>query len=162
MGAVFFLFFPFFAAISILFLITIITYLILKFVLYIFNSFGLLNIARSEKYKFPYIAWIPCIGEYITGKFVLNKILGYVCAGFSLLKLVSMYFMITTDITPVFYICLAIIVAYFIFEMLIMNMFYKKVYKHSQIFTLFTIITFGILKPIFIYTSRFQNKSRHI
>ena len=47
-------------------------------------------------------------------------------------------------------------VIYFIINMLVMNNFYKKVYKKPELFTIFTIITFGLLRSIFIYLSRIK------
>ena len=46
---------------------------IVKFTLYIFQSFGLLNIAKKEGYKYRYISWVPGLSHYILGKFCLKK-----------------------------------------------------------------------------------------
>lgn len=76
MGFSFFL--PFTSGFIIVAIILFIIYLILKFILYIFQSLGLLKIAKKEKYKYPYIVWIPGISHYVLGKYCgLNKIIRY-------------------------------------------------------------------------------------
>ncbi len=37
-----------------------------------------------------------------------------------------------------------------------MNKFYKKVYKTPELFTILSVITFGLLNSIFIYTTRIK------
>lgn len=143
------------------FLAVYIIYLILKFVLYIFQSLGLLRIAKKENYKYPYIVWLPGLSHYVLGNYCLDKkksifysILGLVHFVVPLiLNLRVIYDMVEDIIMPIYII---LVIVYFIVDMLVMNKFYKKVYKKNELFTILTIITFGMLKPIFIYTARIK------
>ncbi len=129
---------------------------ITKFILYIFQSFGLLNLARKEQYQYPYMAWVPGLSHYLIGKFCCNNkkaILYTVC---TIIKLVLTISMVMISNRILFYTWLIFIIIYFVIDMLVMNQFYKRVYKQPQLFTIFTIITFGLLKPIFIYTSKIK------
>lgn len=129
---------------------------ITKFILYIFQSFGLLNLARKEQYQYPYMAWVPGLSHYLIGKFCCNNkkaILYTVC---TIIKLVLTISMVMISNCILFYTWLIFIIIYFVIDMLVMNQFYKRVYKQPQLFTIFTIITFGLLKPIFIYTSKIK------
>ena len=139
----------------------IIIYTIIKFILYIFQSFGVLNIAKKENYKYPYTVWIPFVSEYFLGKFCMDNKKGILYAVLTLIKAILTICIIYIESTSLLYIWLIYIVVYFIIDMLVMNKFYKKVYKNSEIFTVFTIITFGLLKPIFIYTIRIKKISKY-
>lgn len=139
----------------------IITWAITKFILYIFQSFGLLNIARNENYKYPYIVWIPGISHYILGKFTTNNIKGTIYSILTIIKILLFISTIFVENSILFYTFLIYIIIYFIIDMLMMNKFYKKVYKQPQIFTVFTIITLGLLKPIFIYTVKIKKISNY-
>lgn len=134
---------------------------IAKFMLYIFQSFGLLNIAKKEQYKFPYIAWIPGLSHYILGKFCMDNTKGIIYSILTIIKLVLFIIVIFIDNTILFNTFLIYVIIYFIIDMLVMDKFYKKVYNNPQVFTIFTIITFGILKPIFIYTIRIPKISKY-
>ena len=70
-----------------------------------------------------------------------------------ILNLRVIYDMVEDIIMPIYII---LVIVYFIVDMLVMNKFYKKVYKKNELFTILTIITFGMLKPIFIYTARIK------
>ncbi len=129
---------------------------IVKFTLYIFQSFGLLNIAKKEGYKYRYISWIPGLSHYILGKFCLKKNLAIIYTILTVINILLFVLVIFIENSILFYLFLVFTILYFVIDMLVMNKFYKKVYKTPEIFTIFTIITFGFLKPIFIYTSRIK------
>lgn len=150
---------PIFLAIGFFSIIFIVCFAIIKFILYIFQSFGLLNISKHEQYKYPYIAWIPCASHYVLGKFCMGNKEGIIYGLLTLVKLILIISVILVENTILFHIFLVYIIAYFVIDMLIMNKFYEKVYKNPQIFTIFTIITFGLLKPIFIYTVKIKKIS---
>ncbi len=69
----FLIFFPFIGTIMLIWICFLIIYAIIKFTLYIFKSFGLLRIAKTEKYKYLYLVWIPVISDYILGKYCMDK-----------------------------------------------------------------------------------------
>ncbi len=137
----------------------IVVWCITKFVLYIFQSFGLLNIAKNEKYKYPYIVWIPGVSHYILGKFCLSQKKAIIYSILTIIKITLFIGAILINNNILFYTVLIYTICYFIIDMTVMNKFYKKMYKNPEIFTILTIITFGLLKPIFIYTIKIKKIS---
>lgn len=144
--------FPF-LAFSFLFIILAI---LIKIALYIFQSIGLFRIARVSGYKYPFIAWIPCISQYIIGRFAKSNQIGVSYSILALLKyllVIALFFIGNEIIINLFLIYLII---YFVIDMLIINLFYEKVYKNSNVYIILTIVTLGLMKPIFIFMSRIK------
>lgn len=150
------IFFPFVAGFMVIIIIIWIIYLILKFILYIFQSFGLLRIAKKEKYKYPYIVWIPGISHYILGRYCLDKNKSIIYCILTLISIIMLGIFCTTSNDFWFVFSKVYNIIYFIIDMIVMNKFYKKVYKKPELFTVLTIITLGLLKSIFIYTSKIK------
>jgi len=143
----------------------IILWLIFKIISYIFEGIGLTNIAQKENYKYPYIAWIIGISHYILGKYCsdkdekTNRINGIIYSILTTVKIIFVILIWKTKIIENSILMLIIIIyfiIYYIIDMIYMNKFYKKVYKNPKIFTILTVITLGIFKPIFIYTSKIK------
>ncbi len=125
------------------------------FALYIFECFGLLRIAKLENYKFPYMVWIAGLSHYVSCKYCMDNTKSIVYAIMSLFNFINTVCLLTlkVEINGLF---LIYGIIYFIVDMLVMNRFYKEVYKKLEIFTISTIITFDLLKSIFIYISRIR------
>ena len=158
MGAAFALFgLPLIGTVFIFWILFVIIYIIINFVLYVIESFGLLRIAKKEEYKIPYIVWIPGISHYVLGRYCMSKSKSIIYAILSVINVIFIYCLMF-GVFQIEYIefVLIYIVIYFIINMLVMNTFYKKVYKKSELFTIFTVITFGFLKSIFIYLARIR------
>ena len=156
MGAVFTLFMPIILAMTIFFVFCLICYILIRFILYIFKSFGLVQLSKREGYRFRYIAWIPFVSNYVIGRLAFNRKGGIAYFIASLLKTLSVICIFFVNNTIVFYISLVYIIIYFVFDMITINRIYAKRYKASDVFTIFTIITFGVLSSIFIYTTRIK------
>ena len=155
---------PFIFAVYIFMIIFWVIYILIRFISYIFNSFGLLRIAKKEKYKYPYIAWVPVLSEYILAKYCLSKkkaIIYCILNGLNYITVIFLLKSFSFGINEILLKNIVIVLSlymliYFIIEMIVMNKFYKKVFKCSEFFTITTIISFGLLKPIYIYISRFK------
>lgn len=152
----FLIFFPFIGAFMLFWICILISYLVISFILYIFKSFGLLRIAKSENYKYPYIVWIPIVSNYVLGKYCMDKNKSIIYSILTAINLVVSTYLFYLNNEILFYISLIYIVIYFIIDMMVMNKFYKKVYKTPELFTILTVITLGLLKGIFIYTARIK------
>lgn len=156
MGAVFAIFLvPMIGTIFILWFAFIILYAIVRFITYIFESFGLLRIAKKEKYKIPYLVWVPGFSHYVLARYCTDKTKSFIYSILAIINIPVTIFLLIQNIGAEPWLIIYGIV-YFIIDMLVMNTFYKKVYKTPELFTITTIITFGLLKPIFIYTSRIK------
>lgn len=151
--------------IVLIFYIAIIIWFIIKIVSYIFESIGLTNIAKKENYKYPYIAWILGISHYILGKYCsdkdekTDKRHGIIYCILTTVKTIFVILICSTKIIgnpAIMVIVIIYFIIYYIIDMIYMNKFYKKVYKKPEIFTVLTVITLGILKPIFIYTAKIK------
>ena len=153
----FLVFLPFFSAVIVVMILFYICYAILKFILYVFKSFGLLRIAKKENYKYPYVVWIPFVSNYILGKYCMDKKKGIIYLILSIIKFLIMliYFMLS-EVDALYTISLIYSIFYFVIDMIVMNKFYKKVYKTPELFTILSIISFGLLNSIFIYTARIR------
>ena len=146
-----------FSAIAIIIIFLI--YISIKSIFYILQSIGLYNISKINGYKYPFIAWIPCISQYIIGRYNKNSKFGVLYSGLTIMKylLIIALFIINNDI--IFYLFLTYLAIYFIFDMFIMNMFYKTVFKNHIIYTIITVCTLGFAKPIFIFIAKFKIKN---
>lgn len=148
-----------------IFYIAIILWIILKMILYIFESIGLTNIAKKGNYKYPYIAWILGISHYILGKYCsdkdekTDKRHGIIYCILTTIKTIFVILICSTKIienSTMMLILIIYFIIYYIIDMIYMNKFYKKTYKKPEIFTVLTVITLGMLKPIFIYTAKIK------
>ena len=142
--------------------IAIILFFIVKIISYVLESMGLTKLAKKENYKYPYTAWLLGISHYILGKYCsdkderTNKRNGILYCILTTIKIIFIILIFATNTVKNSTLLLVIILyflIYFIIDMIYMNKFYKKTYKNYQIFTFLTVITFGLLKPIFIYIS---------
>lgn len=152
----FLLFFPFIGTIMLVWLCFLIIYAIIKFTLYIFKSFGLLRIAKAEKYKYPYLVWLPIISNYILGKYCMDKKKSIIYCILSVIKILLSLCFLVSESEILYYAFIIYTIFYFIVDMIVMNKFYKKIYKTPELFTILSVITFGLLKSIFIYTARIK------
>ena len=157
----FLVFLPFFSAVIVVMILFYICYAILKFILYVFKSLGLLRIAKKENYKYPYVVWIPFVSNYILGKYCMDKKKGIIYLILSIIKfLIMIIFFMLSEINALYdalyTISLIYSIFYFVIDMIVMNKFYKKVYKTPELFTILSIISFGLLNSIFIYTTRIR------
>lgn len=163
MGATFFfLFIPMVLTSAVLWLVLIGAVLVLlaELGLYLFQSFGLLRIAKKEGFRYPYLVWLPAVSHYYLGKCCMKNLWSLIYALLTaanlLLPLVAGLLSSGTLIS----VSLWYSVAYFIVDMVVMHRFYARVYKVPELYTIFTVLTLGILKPIFIFTSRIPKITR--
>lgn len=152
----FLIFFPFVGTIMLIWICFLVIYAIIKFILYIFKSFGLLRIAKNEGYKYPYLVWIPIISNYILGKYCMDKRKSIMYASLSAIKILFTLCFVIIASDPLYSVFMIYTIFNFIVDMIVMNKFYKKVYKTPELFTILSVITLGLLKSVFIYTARIK------
>ena len=154
MGALIFL--PFAGGLLVFLTVIWFIYLFLRFVLYVVQSFGLLRIAKREQYPHPGIVWIPGAAHYVLGRFCMDKRMSIAYAITSLLSVVVLvtFFSTYNDILAVLEMVFS--VAYFVFDMIVMKKFYRKVYRKPELLSILTICSVGLLKPVFIYLARIR------
>ena len=146
--------------------IIIILYIILfafGFISYVFNSIGLYEIAKREKEKPYFIAWIPCVNKYLLGKIAFKSdthalILTFLSIGTTLFSLfiIFMYgelYAILAIFSISFILSIITAIYYFIARYRI----YSKYSKSTILMTIFDIVSCGILGPIFLFAIRNNN-----
>ena len=137
-------------------------YIPIKITFYILQSIGLYKISKTNSYKYPFIAWIPCISQYIIGRYNKNSKLGILYSVLTIMKYMLIIAIFNFDNSILFYLFLAYLAIYFIFDIFIMNMFYKKVFKNPNIYTIITACTLVFAKPIFIFMAKYKIKNNNM
>lgn len=102
---------------------------------YVFQSIASMCMLKNIGYAYPFTAWIPFYHKYLLGKIANKQILGAISG--VLFSILTISFMTTL-----------------IIETIIAHQIYKTHTKYADIFTIFTILSFGILKPIFLFSIR--------
>ena len=142
----------FYIFIAIFFLIVI--YLVIT---YIFESLALARMCKNSNYKHSFLAWIPFYNKYILGKIVNKKVLGMIVAIANLfIIMIAVYLYITNIFNAILSIALLVLVIVaFVLDIIIShNIFKKSTFKYHDIFTIFSALSLGFLRPIFLFILR--------
>lgn len=140
----------FFIAIFVGFII----YLIIS---YTFESISIMCMEKQLQYKHKFIAWIPFYNKYLLGTIAGNKAIGIISCILSFVSiLLSTCFYIYQKLEIILFIILIIsIIVKFILDTIMSHKIYKeRANKYSDILTIFTILSFGLLRPIFLFIVR--------
>lgn len=81
----------------------IIISLICTIIKYVFDGFGLMEMAKKKNEKYPWVSWVPYAKEYLRGKLAYNTNIGgtvFLCVtiGVSIISFIvgySVYYLIT-------------------------------------------------------------------
>ena len=140
--------------------------------LYILNGFGLMELAKTCSEKYPYLSFVPYASTYLTGKLAFNSKKSAIIYLVSQIALLVIYYIayfglsiaqeifeLDTHTTSI-----AMIVIPFLFSLVLlaitsvaMYKLYKRFSEKYVILTTFTVLTGGMLAPIFIFAIR-KNK----
>ena len=148
--SIFYFMYLFFIAIF----VAIILYLIIS---YTFEGISIMCMGKKLKYKNIFTAWIPFYNKYVLGKISGNKVIGMVSCVLSFISiLLSIRFYIHHELEIVLFIILVIsLIVTFILDTVISHKIYKaRTNKYGDILTIFNILSFGILRPIFLFVLR--------
>ena len=124
---------------------------------YIFESISVMCMSKSLGYKNNITSWIPFYNKYILGKISGNKIMGGISGGLTfILFFLSPYLYIYQEEKVILYIILMIIaINILILDIFIAhNIYIKSNDKYGDIFTIFNILSLGLLRPIFLFVVR--------
>ena len=137
--------------------VAIVLYLIMS---YTFEGISIMCMGKKLKYKNVFIAWIPFYNKYVLGKIAGNKIIGGVSGILSFISTcIGIRFYIHQELEMVLFIILVIsLIVTFILDTIISHKIYKaRTNKYGDILTIFSILSLGLLRPIFLFVLR--NKS---
>jgi hypothetical protein len=135
---------------------------------YIFNGFGLMEMAKAKNEKYPWLSWIPYAKDYLLGKLAYNSNVGgilYLCTTVGVLVICSCISCILGIVGEyneeltfgfiILYIFIIILgIAYSVFYYITMYKLYKQFSKKAVMMLVFTILTSGSLAPVFIFAIR--------
>lgn len=155
--------------ISVLFLMSILSFMFFTFIAiflaiiiyvimtYIFESISIMCISKKLQYKATFTAWIPFYNKYLLSKIAGSKVLGLILALFNIGTVCTglhCYFQAEFNYI-VFIIFLICIFVGFILDIVVSHKIYKNVTpKYGDILTVLSVLTFGILRPIFLFIIR--------
>lgn len=146
MSAIFFLFIAMF--------IIIVIYLL---IVYIFESIFIMKVLKNSRKKTYLLAWIPFYNKYLLGRIANKKVLGVMSAltGLTLTGM-SIYFYINSIFdVKLFGFFLVLVLIDFIINIVISHRIFKKaLVKYGDILTIISVLTLGLLRPIFLFAIR--------
>ena len=138
--------------------LTFLIYFMAGVLSYAFISIGLFEIARKEKIKNGFLAWIPYLNNYVLGRIAFkNKIHSILLTILSVCVFVfsSIMIFIKSDATYTFAIIsfiLSIILS--VYSYFAHYKVFKKYSKSTVLMTVLDVISCGILGPFFIFAIR--------
>lgn len=127
-------------------------FLIIGIIFYVFLAVGLMKMAGREQIENAWLSWIPFAQTYIMGKLVSHKLgenSGWIVLGLTLLSLFS-------SLIPLLGSLIQLGIGIFMF--VVAHWIYEKYSNKAVLMTIFTVITFGALLPIFIFAIRNNDK----
>lgn len=133
-------------------------FLIIGLVLYILGSIGLMKIANKIEGKGGWMAWLPFFSNYLTGKLAFNKLTGWCLVILMFLSsqkssTINGQTITTGSILPTPF-CSIAGLALAILLLVSLYKIYSKVSDKAVIMIIFTVLSFGLLSPIFLFAIR--------
>ena len=131
---------------------------------YIFESVAISRINKNQKCNATFTAWIPFYNKYLLGKIANLKNQGIVLGIINIIIVIMfIYFLLIENFSHwlllVFFI---LIFVNFILNILISHKIFKKaIVKYSDLFTVLSVLSLGLLRPIFLFFIR-NNKNLFI
>lgn len=124
---------------------------------YVFESISIMCMYKNIFDKKAYTAWIPFYNKYLLGRVVGNKAIGIIVAILNIITvLAGLYCYIegTFYIIPFAIFLISSLIA-FILDTIISHKIYKNaIDTYGDLLTIFTVITLGITRPIFLFIVR--------
>lgn len=150
------------AGISILLLTGVVTTIIIvlsviaiyMIVSYVFESIAVMRFRKNLNLKNNAISFIPFYNRYLLGKVTDNKILGAVLALVSILKTITFVLWFFIGKSFAFELFIILLIVGFVLNVIVASNLYKMYSKYNVVFTILTIITLGVLRPVFLFALR--------
>lgn len=145
-----------------IFLAIFLLIVIYQIITYIFESLAIMEMSKSLQYKAVGTAWIPFYNKYLLGKIANHKVLGVILAILNVAIVVTgIGSYIQSDLNAILFgIFLICIVVSFVLDSIIAHKIYvKAIGKYGDILTVFSVLTLGFLRPIFLFVVRNKVKN---
>lgn len=127
---------------------------------YVFESIAVSSMLKNKQASYPYRGWIPFYNKYLLGKegdSDLTNILGTISAIMQCVVIfLGIHIYIDGNMYPfLFFLFIIFSLMGFIFDTIIAHKIYKKKgIRYGDIFTVFSVLSFGFLRPIFLFIIR--------
>lgn len=140
-----------------IFIATFFLLLIYLLITYTFEGFALMKMSQKAGERLPILAWVPGYNKYLLGKLASSKNFGIVLAIVNLFTIgmgIYCYLGKESKIEHFGIFLLSLIIG-FILDTIVSHKLYKKVtQKYADIMTVFSVLSLGILRPIFLFVIR--------
>jgi len=126
------------------------------FIPYILFCVGLMKIAKGVGEK-PYLAWIPIINLYLIGKIGINKNWGLILTSLGFMILITIFLINIfnpVDLTIISQIIGMLLASILLLSYIALHHIYDARSRYSHNMTIFTVLSFGLLTPFFIFAIR--------
>ena len=123
---------------------------------YVLEGFSIACMRKKAGDAHTFPAWIPFYSKYLLGKLADRRAMGAVSALLTLLSVcLCIYFYVCRELnTLLFILLLMALLAVFILDTLIAHRIYKSRSKYGDILTVFTVLSLGLLRPVFLFAVR--------
>ena len=128
--------------------------IIAKFILYVFECFGIMKLNDNMEYSHSWTAWVPVYHKFLLGRVGKEPQIGICLCIFSLIKWILFFAAVFTENNYLWLSWIGIMLVTFILEMITLHKVYKIHTKYNEVFTVLSIISVGILEPIFLFVIR--------
>ena len=152
------------SAIFYFFIAIFLVVLIYLLITYFFESIAITKMCNNLKGKYSFMAWFPFYNKYLIGKIANSKVEGALLGILNFfIVIMFIYFLLIENFSHwlllVFFI---LIFVSFILNILISHKIFKKaIVKYSDLFTVLSVLSLGLLRPIFLFFIR-NNKNLFI
>lgn len=136
----------------------ILVFAAIGFVFYIFLAVGLMGIAKQTGTSGGWMAWLPIFNIYLIGKLGINKVFGWALVVLLFLGgtgnvEVNGETVATGSLLPAPFNTIASLIMG-VLLILSLHKIYKRVSDKAVVMTIFSILSFGLLVPIFLFAIR--------
>ena len=123
---------------------------------YVLEGFSIACMRKKAGDAHTFPAWIPFYSKYLLGKLAGRRVMGAVSALLTLLSFcLCVYFYVCRELNTLWFILLLMaLLAVFILDTLIAHRIYKSRSKYGDILTVFTVLSLGLLRPVFLFAVR--------
>ena len=123
---------------------------------YVLEGFSIACMRKKAGDAHTFPAWIPFYSKYLLGKLADRRVMGAVSALLTLLSVcLCVYFYVCRELNTLWFILLLMALsAVFILDTLIAHRIYKSRSKYGDILTVFTVLSLGLLRPVFLFAVR--------
>lgn len=135
----------------------ILVLLVYQVMVYFFESISIMCMCKNLKYNAPITAWIPFYNKYLLGKISGSKSLGIILASLNFLMVGSLILSYSKNLNSGVFSIIFLICALvgFLFDIIVAHKIYDKAeIKYGDLLTVFSVLTVGILRPIFLFMIR--------